>query len=133
MRTITNDYKESKVLNLGAQGISGPFLVTQTGVSPDDPLVKSRMFVLRPDGYWVDFSAYVCKGKPEVVDEIVFPSMTSVMEIFSRLAGRPRVLDLPIDETGLKAWIDRQQAGDALASAREWAAGYRSRHREPQG
>src|SRR6187397_2330635 len=120
MRNITNDYKDAKVLNLGSQGASGPFLVTQTGVSPDDQLVKTRMFVLRPDGYWVDFSAYVCQGKPEVVDEIVFPTMTSVMEVFARLAGRPRVLDLPIDEAGLKAWLDRQQAGDALTAAREW-------------
>lgn len=132
MRNLTNDYKDARVLNLGSQGTSGPFLVTQTGVSPDDQLVKTRMFVLRPDGYWVDFSAYVCQGKPEVVDEIVFPTMTSVMEVFARLAGRPRVLDLPIDEAGLKTWIDRQQAGDSLTAAREWAIAYRARHHEPQ-
>ena len=132
MRNITNDYKDAKVLNLGTQGASGPFLVTQTGVSPDDQLVKTRMFILRPDGYWVDLSAYVCQGKSEVVDEIVFPTMTSVMEAFGRLAGRPRVLDLPIDEAGLKAWIERQHASDALAAAREWAIGYRARHHEPQ-
>ena len=74
MRTLTNDYRDAHVLNLGSSGEGGPYLVTQTGVAPGDPLPKTRMFVLRPDGYWVDFNAYACQGKPEAIDEIVFPS-----------------------------------------------------------
>jgi hypothetical protein len=50
MRTITNDYKDAQILNLGAEGERGPYLVTQTGIAPNDPLLKTRMFVLRPDG-----------------------------------------------------------------------------------
>ena len=56
------------------------------------------MFVLRPDGQWVDFNAYACQGKPEAMDEIVFPTMAEVMTLFGKLTGPPRVLDLPIDE-----------------------------------
>ena len=74
MRTITNDYKDAQILNLGSEGERGPYLVTQTGVAPDDAFLKTRMFVLRPDGQWVDFNAYVCKGKPEAIDEIVSPA-----------------------------------------------------------
>jgi hypothetical protein len=107
MRTITNDYQEAQILNLGSEVERGPYLVTQTGIAPSDPLLKTRMFVLRPDGYWVDFNAYASKGKPEAMDEIVFPSMTKIMETFGKLFGRPRVLDLPIDEAGLKDWIER--------------------------
>jgi len=88
------------------------------------------MFVLRPDGYWVDFNAYACQGKPEAMDEIVFSSMTEVMETFGKLMGRPRVLDLPIDEAGLKAWIARQEGGDPLQAARAWASQYKARHRD---
>src|SRR6266513_3376205 len=101
MPTITNNYRDAHILNLGAGGERGPYLVPQTGASPSDPLPKERMFVLRPDGRWVDFNAYACQGKPEVMDEIVFSSMPKVMEIFGRLFGRPQVIDLPVDEEGL--------------------------------
>ena len=52
MRTITNDYHDAQILNLGAGSERGPYLVTQTGVAPRAPLPKTRMFVLRPDGFW---------------------------------------------------------------------------------
>ena len=103
MHTITNNYRDAHILNLGSSGERGPYLVTQTGVSPKDPLPKERMFVLRPDGRWVDFNAYACQGKPEAVDEIVFSTTAEVMETFGKLFGRPQVLDLPVDEAGLKA------------------------------
>jgi len=118
------------VMNLGSDGEAGPYLVTQTGVAPNDLNPKVRMFVLRPDGNWVDLNAYVCQGKPEVLDEIVFPSLPRVIETFARLLGRPRVFDLPVDEEGLKAWIERQQAGDPLQAARAWASQYKARQME---
>jgi hypothetical protein len=130
MRTITNNYRDAHILNLGSGNERGPYLVTQTGVAPSDPMPKTRMFVLRPDGCWVDFNAYTCQGKPEVMDELVFPNVTKVMEAFGKLFGRPRVLDLPIDEEGLKAWIERQEHGDPLEAARVWASEYKKRHRE---
>lgn len=132
MGTITNDYKDAQILNLGSEGERGPYLVTQTGVAPSDPLPKTRMFVLRPDGYWVDFNAYASQGKPEAIDEIVFPSMTKIMETFGKLFGRPRVLDLPIDEAGLKDWIERHSS-DPLEAARAWVEQYKVRHRKDQG
>jgi hypothetical protein len=130
MRTITNDYRDAQILNLGSGGERGPYLVTQTGVSPNDPLPKERMFVLRPDGCWGDFNAYACQGNPEAMDDIVFSTTAEVMEIFGKLLGRPQVLDLPIDEAGLKAWIERQKSGNPLEAARAWAAGYQERRRK---
>ena len=130
MRTISNNYRDVHVLNLGSGGERGPYLVTQTGVAPNDSLAKERMFVLRPDGRWVDFNAYACQGKPEAMDEIVFSTTAEVMETFAKLLGRPRVLDLPIDEAGLKAWIERQKSGNPLEAARAWAVGYQQRHRK---
>jgi hypothetical protein len=133
MRTIANNYRDAQILNLGSEVGKGPYLVTQTGVAPSDPMPKTRMFVLRPDGYWVDFNAYACQGKPEAMDEIVFPSTTKVMEIFGKLFGRPRVLNLPINEEGLKAWVARQEQGDPLEAARAWAKQYKVRHRKDHG
>ena len=139
MRTITNDYHDAQVLDLGSRVVrgpyleDGPYLVTQTGVSPTDPLPKTRMFVLRPDGYWVDFNAYASQGKPEVMDELVFPGIAEVMQTFSRLFGPPRVLDLPINEDGLKAWIARQAQSNPLEAAFAWAKEYKVRHRKDRG
>jgi hypothetical protein len=130
MRTITNDYRDARILNLGSGDQRGPYLVTQTGVSPSDPLPKERMFVLRPDGRWVDFNAYASQGKPEAMDEIVFSTTTQIIETFGKLFGRPQVFDLRVDEVGLKAWLERQKDGNPLEAARAWAAGYQERHRK---
>ena len=133
MRTITNNYRDSQILNLGSSGERGPYLVMQTGVSPKDVIPKTRMFVLRPDGNWVDFNAYASQGKPEAMDEIVFSTTTQITELFGKLFGAPRVLDLPINEEGLKAWIERREHGDALELARAWAKEYKIRHRKDRG
>ena len=130
MRTITNNYRDAQILNLGSGSESGPYLVTQTGVSPRAEIPQTHMYVLRPDGQWVDFNAYVCQGKPEAMDEIVFSTTAEVMETFGKLFGRPQVLDLPVDEAGLKAWIERQKDGNPLEAARAWAVGYKERRRK---
>src|SRR5207247_3434020 len=103
MRTITNNYRDAHILNLGSGGERGPYLVTQTGVSPTDPLPKERMFVLRPDGRWVDFNAYACQGKPEAIDEIVFSTTAEVMEIFANCSARLGFLSLPFTRADTKA------------------------------
>ncbi len=130
MQTITNNYRDAHILNLGSGGERGPYLVTQTGVSPNDSLPKERMFVLRPDGRWVDFNAYACQGKPEAMDEIVFSTTAEVMTTFGKLFGRPQVLNLPVDEAGLNDWIERQKSGNPLEAAKAWATGYQERHRK---
>ena len=130
MHTITNNYRDAHILNLGSSGERGPYLVTQTGVPPNDPLPKERMFVLRPDGRWVDFNAYACQGKPEAMDEIVFSTTAEVMTTFGKLFGRPQVLNLPVDEAGLNDWIERQKSGNPLEAAKAWATGYQERHRK---
>ena len=129
MRTITNNYRDAQILNLGSGSESGPYLVTQTGVSPRAEIPKTHMYVLRPDGQWVDFNAYVCQCKPEAMDEIVFPTIAKVMETFARLTGRPQVLDLPVDKAGLEAWLARQKGSDPMQATQAWASQYKKRHR----
>jgi hypothetical protein len=86
------------------------------------------MFVLRPDGKWADFNAYASQGKPEAMDEIVFSDMGQVIALFGKLMGSPQVAELPVDEAGLQAWIERQKGGNPLQAARDWAVQYRARH-----
>jgi len=133
MRTITNDYHDAEVLNLGSGSEVGPYLVTQTGVSPTAAVPKTFMFVLRPDGQWVNFHAYASQGKAEAMDEIVFPTMNEVRATFSKLFGRARVLDVPIDKERLQAWLDRLEGGNPLEAAHAWAIEYWQRQREKGG
>jgi hypothetical protein len=72
------------------------------------------------------------QGKPEAIDEIVFSSMTKIMETFGKLFGRPRVLDLPIDEAGLKHWIEGHSS-DPPQAARAWVEQYKVQHRKDRG
>ena len=81
MRTITTDYRDAQILDLGSGYEKGPFLVTQMGVAANEPVPKTKMFVLRPDGRWVDFNAYACKGKPKAMDELVFSTMAEVINL----------------------------------------------------
>lgn len=129
MRAITNDYRDAKILDLGSGYEKGPFLVTQTGVAPNDPVPRTHMFVLRPDGQWADFNAYACQGKPEAMDELVFRTMGEVMKAFGKLIGRPRVVELPVDKDGLKKWLDRHEGGNPFHAAQLWAVEYRKRQR----
>ncbi|HEY2713166.1 MAG TPA: hypothetical protein VGI60_11680 [Chthoniobacterales bacterium] len=130
MRAITNDYRDAQILDLGSGYEKGPFLVTQTGIAPNDSMPGTHMFVLRPDGQWADFNAYACQGKSEAMDELVFCTMGEVMELFGRLIGLPRVVELPIDKEGLKKWLDRHEGGNPFPAAQLWAVEYRKRQRD---
>lgn len=128
MRTITNDYRDAEILDLGTGYETGRFLVTQTGVEPNGPVPKTHMFVLRPDGEWVDFNACLPR-KTGSNGRTVFRTMSDVKEVFGKLARRPRVLELPIDKEGLKAWLQRHEGGNPFQAAHSWAVEYRKRHR----
>ena len=130
LQTITNHFKAVRLLDLGSGSARGPFLVTQIGVAPNDNKARERMFVLRPDGKWADFNCYACQGRPEAIDELVFNTTADVMKTMARLSGRPEVVDLPIDEAGLKAWRSRQASGDPVQAAQAWAQQYKERHRQ---
>ena len=128
MRYLTNDYRDSQILNLGGTNGRGPYLVTQTGVDPSAPVPRTHLFVLRPDGRWADFNAYASRDNPEAMDEIVFEQITEVMATFSRLPPKPDIADLKVDEEGLKVWLEKQKDRPPLEGARAWAADYRRRH-----
>ena len=48
MRTITNDYHDAQILNLGSGSERGPYLVTQTGVAPRDPITEDTHVCASP-------------------------------------------------------------------------------------
>ena len=46
MGTITNDYKDAQILNLGSEVERGPYLVTQTGIAPSETPASRVMATL---------------------------------------------------------------------------------------
>jgi hypothetical protein len=54
------------------------------------------------------------------------------MERFEKLFGLARVLDLPVNEAGLKAWIELN-SNNPLQAVRGWVAQYKKRHRKDTG
>lgn len=129
-QTITNHFQSVRLLDLGSGSARGPFLVTQVGVEPNDNKARERMFVLRPDGKWADFNCYACQGRPEAIDELVFNTTADVMRTMARLSGRPEVVDLRVDEAGLKEWSSRQASGAYVQAAQTWAQQNEERHRQ---
>jgi len=102
MHTITNNYRDAHILNLGSGGERGPYSCNSNCASQAIRCRRNDVCA-PPDGRWVDFNAYACQGKPEAMDEIVFSTTTQIMETFGKLFRRPQVHDMPVDEAGLKA------------------------------
>jgi len=132
METLSNDYRDVELLDLGSEQERqrGPFLVVQAGYTPGDEDVYESLFVLRPDGCWVDVNVYLSSGKPELLDEAVFTSAQQVMELLDNLPPEPKVAELPVSEEGLRAWLEAHPPGAMLEMARHWLAHYRERQQQ---
>jgi hypothetical protein len=88
------------------------------------------MFVLQPDGHWLDFNAYACQGESEAIDEIVFPSMTKVMETFSTLFG-PESSNVRSTRRDYKLGLN--VIAPIHYKPRVWVEQYKMRHRKDRG
>ena len=131
MKTLTNDYTAVRVWNLeGPQGQRGPYLVTQLGIAPNDELMRESLFLLRPDGCWVDVTAYMSAGQPEFAEEAFFDSTEQIMTLLDQLGAEVKVADLPVSEEGLRAWLANNPPGTALARAQLWVEQYLERRRQ---
>jgi hypothetical protein len=64
----------------------------------------------------------------EAMDDIVFSSTAQILRTFGKLSGRPQVLDLFVDEAGLKAWLERHKEGSPSEAARAWTIRHQERH-----
>ena len=131
MRNLTNFYADLEVWDLDPdRNRRGPFLVVQFGVAPADEQVRERMFVLRRNGQWVDFLYYVTQDKPGVMDETLFASTHDVMELLEQLDLKPQVVDVSVDDSALKRWLERTKGEGPMEPFRLWLDEYHQRHSE---
>ena len=130
MPTISNDYHRVQVWNLSPDDEQrGPYLVTQTGCAPSAEDTPESLFVLRPDGTWVDINAYLSAEQPDQLDEAVFESMATIVHLLERLPPQPTIAQLPVSEERLRLWLEQHPPGTLLETARRWLAQYRERRR----
>ena len=89
MRTVTNDYRDCELLNLGTNANGhGPYVIRQVGVPPGSSSQEDR-FLLRKDGTWVlDVTAFTL---PE--EQFVFQNAAELYATVQELVGNPVVED----------------------------------------
>lgn len=131
MQKLSNNYQDLQVWNLNpGKGPRGPFLVTQSGVAPGDDRVRGGLFVLRPDGKWVDITVYLIAEHPEQLDEAVFDSTQAIVELLTGLGIEAEVEDPPVSEDRVREWLARSGPGTVMDRLRQWVQDYRRRRRE---
>ncbi|MBN8248031.1 MAG: hypothetical protein J0L84_11365 [Verrucomicrobia bacterium] len=129
MSTLSNSFTAVEMWNLNpGGGERGPFLVVQAGIAPGDELVRESLWVLRPDGRWVDSMYYGAKGAPELLDEVLFASSQAVMDLLGKLGPKAEIEPTQVSEAELQAWMQRTAGRDAMATVRRFLEGYKQRH-----
>jgi hypothetical protein len=128
-RTLTNDYKDCRLIKLDAREPRSPLVVTQEGCAPDDPLSKTRLFYLQRDGKWIDEIARSTRPDSEAGD-VVFETTGEALQLLSSLFGKPVVRELPITEGDVQAYMARVKSGSPEELFRQFLARYRAAKRK---
>jgi|SRR6516165_2188767 len=93
MRTLTNDYQDCELLNLGTNANGhGPYVVRQDGVPPGSSSTQEDRFLLRKDGTWIlDVTAFTLPEKEQ--EQFVFQNAAELYATVQELGGDPVVED----------------------------------------
>lgn len=70
---------------------SGPFLVVQHALDPDDPEMEPAHFLLTRQGSWVRVEAYLRWSPDRRAERACFPSAATVIALLEQLPPRPNV------------------------------------------
>jgi hypothetical protein len=129
-RTLTNNYKDCRLIKLDAREPGSPLVVTQEGCAPDDPLSTTRLFYLQRDGKWIEEIARSTRPDSEAGD-IVFETTSEALRLLSGLFGRPVVRQLPITDADTEAYIAKVKSFSSPEAAyRDFLARYRNTKRK---
>jgi len=128
-RTLTNDYKDCRLIKLDASEARSPLVVVQEGCAPNDPLSKTRLFYLQHDGKWIDEVAR--STRPDIeAGEVIFESAGEALQLLSSLFGKPAVRKLPVTDADVEAYIARvSKLSSPEAGYRDFLARYRAAKR----
>ena len=128
LRTITNDYRDVQVLELDSRfARGGPYLVIQSGIAPQDDRARERVWVLKPDGTWVDLNAYFAAESGDAIEEAFFESTTAALEVLHNLPIEPQVCDVPISQERLEVFLRQRPEGATLEVFHTWVARFKAK------
>ncbi|HEY2341395.1 MAG TPA: hypothetical protein VGH90_00135 [Chthoniobacteraceae bacterium] len=123
IRSLSNDYRECKLIKLDPNDPHSPVAVSQEGYSPSDPTCQMSLYYLQRDGKWIDeFSRSSVAAKEPV--EIIFDTSADALQVLSKLVGKPAIRSLPVTEAEIREYIAK--AKDVSTSIRELLARYRA-------
>jgi predicted component of type VI protein secretion system len=100
MRTLTNDYNDCELLNLGYNTNGhGPYVVRQDGVAPNSLRTQEDRFYLRKDGTWV-LNVTVLTLPEKEQEQFIFQNAAELYATVEDLGGKPLVEDaLPVGKS----------------------------------
>jgi hypothetical protein len=124
-RALTNNYSDCKLIRLDFDDPKSPFIVAQEGYLPGDPTSRMRMFYLQHDGFWIDEVARSTLPDSEAGD-VVFESTTDVLQVISRLFGKPLVRELPVTAADIEAYSAKIKGHTPKDLFRQFLARYRA-------
>jgi hypothetical protein len=121
MPTITNNYQNCQLLNLGygPKG-RGPFIVRQDGSPPGSLTFEQDRFLLRKDGTWVLNLAVFALSEKEK-ESFFYETSADALNVLNSLSGDPVV------QAGLPAGKSREEL---KAAAQTTATGLWGRIRD---
>ena len=126
MRTLTNDYKDCRLIKLDPSEPGSPLVVAQEGCAPNDPRCRSLLYYLQRDGKWIDEIARSTRSDTEAGD-IIFETSAEALRLLSNLFGKPTVREIAVSEADTEAYIARAKSAGSPANAyREFLARYRA-------
>jgi hypothetical protein len=126
MRTLTNDYRDCKIIKIDPADPTSPSAVMQEGCDPNDPTYRTRMFYLQRDGKWIDEVARSTRPDSEGGD-VLFQSSAEALQVLGRLRGKPVVRDMPVTEADVKNYVARVGSGSSAGELmRQFLARYRA-------
>jgi len=115
MKTLSNDYHDFNLVNLGIlEGGRGPYIVRQDGIPPGSDLLQEDRYLLRRDGIWFINYAVFCMPE-EDQEEFMFEDVSEVYDLVEGLPGLPEVLEeLPKDKSREEIAEAMKQTQDRL-------------------
>lgn len=128
MKQLTNSYTDCRLINLEPATPKGPYVVVQEGYDPEDPTMRSALFLLKKSGTWIDEIAHFAVPD-ETAFDIIFEDVKDVMTLLGGLGGIPAIERHDLTRPELQAYLARIQGSSMEMRVRTFLDRYRQQQR----
>lgn len=125
MSQLTNNYRDCTLIKVEPQNPGGPYVVVQEAFDPEDPQMRSALFLLQHDGTWIEEIA-----RTELPDEerfeVVFETLDEVMKAFEAMPDKVTIERLPVTAEAIENYLANARAAGGTEA---WMRGFLVRYR----